>query len=243
MMTGPMIDVHCHILPGMDDGPSDLHESLEMAEIASKGGIRQIIATPHVSGGKYSPQDISQRTDQFNRLLKQNRISVQVYPGAEVSVSLDPILFPKYTLNNTNYILLEFPHGHLPSYAGKLLLWLCSKGLKPVIAHPERNYSVIRSPEILLKLLNNNIYVQITAASITGDFGVDIKYCADFLLDSGKVDLIASDAHSMQFRTPAISEAVAVAAKKIGNRAAQRLVSTNPAALLAGEEIHSNVDR
>ncbi|MFZ2631252.1 MAG: CpsB/CapC family capsule biosynthesis tyrosine phosphatase [Desulfosalsimonadaceae bacterium] len=237
-----MIDVHCHILPDLDDGPSDFGESLEMARIASRDGIYKIIATPHVSDGKYSFTDISKRVEQFNRLLKKNRIPLLVYPGAEVSMGLDPAMFPKYTLNNTNYILLEFPHDHLPSYAEKILSWLCSKGLRPVIAHPERNYSVIRAPEVLLKLLNNNIHVQITAGSLTGDFGVDIQYCADFLLDSGKVDIIASDAHSREFRTPVLAKAVAIAANRIGNRAAQRLVSTNPAALLAGEEIHSNKD-
>jgi len=242
MMPGPMIDVHCHILPNLDDGPSDFHESLEMAQIASKDGICKIIATPHVSDGKYSFKDISKRVEQFNRFLIQNRIPLLVYPGAEVSMGLDPAMFPKYTLNNTNYILLEFPHDHLPSYAGKILFWLCSKGLKPIIAHPERNHSVIRCPELLLKLLDNNIHVQITAGSLTGDFGPDIKYCADFLIDSGKVDIIASDAHSGEFRTPALAKAVAIAAKRIGNWAAQRLVSTNPAALLAGEEIHSNKD-
>ena len=242
MMPGRMIDVHCHILPDLDDGPSDFSESLEMARIASKDGICKIIATPHVNDGKYSPQNIRKRVDEFNRLLKENRIPLLIYPGAETSMSMDPTMFPKYTLNNTNYILLEFPHDHLPSYAGRILSWLCSKGLKPVIAHPERNYSVIRAPEVLLKLLNNNIYVQITAGSLTGDFGVDIKYCADFLLDSGKVDLMASDAHSREFRTPVLARAVKIAAKRIGNRAAQGLVSTNPAALLAGEEIHSNKD-
>ncbi len=233
-----MIDVHCHILPDIDDGASDFNESLEMAKIAYRDGVCEIIATPHVYDNKYTIQDIIKQVDRLNRRLKQNNIPVQIHPGAEVSISLDPALLLKYPLNNTKYTLIEFPHNHLPSFAGKILAWLIAKGLKPIIAHPERNYSVIRSPELLLNLLNKNIYVQITAASLTGDFGGDIQYCADYLLNSGKVDFIASDAHSQKFRTPVLSEAAEIAAKRIGSEASRLLVDTNPAALLAGKEIH-----
>ncbi len=233
-----MIDVHCHILSNIDDGASDFDESLEMAKIASKDGITKIIATPHVYDEKYTIADIIQRVDRLNRLLKQNNIPVQIYPGAEVSISLDPAIIPKYTLNNTKYTLIEFPHTHLPSFAGKILAWLIAKDLKPIIAHPERNFSIIRSPELLLNLLNNNIYVQITAGSLTGDFGGDIQYCADYLLNSGKVDVIASDAHSPEFRTPVLSEAAEIAAAHLNKKASHRLVSTNPAAILTGDEIH-----
>ncbi len=233
-----MIDVHCHILPDIDDGASDFDESLEMANIASKDGICKIIATPHIYDGKYAIGDIIKRVDYLNRLLKENSIPVIVYPGAEVSIGLDPGMIPKYTLNHTKYTLVEFPHNHLPSFSGKILAWLISNGLKPIIAHPERNYTIIRSPESLLNLLDKNIYVQITAGSLTGDFGVDIQYCAKFLVDSGKVDMIASDAHSKEFRKPVLKEAAEAAAILVGRKASQRLVSTNPAAILAGEEIH-----
>ena len=91
----------------------------------------------------------------------------------------------------------------------------CAKGLKPIIAHPERNYSIIRSPDLLLRLLNDNVHLQITAASLTGDFGKDIQYCANFLLKSGKVDIIASDAHSKSFRPPLLAAAAKAAAGEI----------------------------
>ncbi len=237
-MPGRMIDLHCHILPTLDDGPSDFEESLEMARIASRDGVCKIIATPHVYNDKFAIQDIIKQVDLLNVLLKENDIPISVYPGAEVSIGLDPALIPSYTLNQTNYILIEFPHNHLPSFAGKILAWLISKGLKPIIAHPERNYSVIRSPELLLNLLNRNMYVQVTADSLTGDFGTDIQYCTDYLLNSGKVDFIASDAHSKDFRIPVLSEALEIAATRIGRQASQRLVSTNPTAILTGEEIH-----
>ncbi len=233
-----MVDGHCHILPNIDDGPPDADKSLEMAKIAAKDGISKIIATPHITDNRYLPSDIEKKVDQLNRILIQNNICVQVYPGAEVSIGLDPKMLAQYTINRSSYILIEFPHDHLPSYAEKMLSWLCAKGLKPIIAHPERNYSIIRSPEILLNLLNSKIYVQLTAASITGDFGQDIKYCSNFLLGSGKVDIIASDAHSTKFRPPILSGAAKIIAKHLGKKASQRLVCENPAAILNGEEIH-----
>jgi protein-tyrosine phosphatase len=236
-----MIDSHCHILPNIDDGPQDVDESIEMARMASMDGVEKIIATPHITDNKYSSDDISDRVDQFNHLLRQKKIPVQVYPGAEVAISLDPEKLSEYTINHTSYILIEFPHDHLPSFAGKMIDWLCAKKLNPIIAHPERNYSIIRSPEVLLGLLNSNVYIQITAASLTGDFGRDIQYCAHFLLDSGKVDIIASDAHSKNFRPPLLSAAEEYAARRLGKEASQCLVCKNPEAIVKGEKIHRNL--
>jgi protein-tyrosine phosphatase len=236
-----MIDSHCHILPNIDDGPQDVDESIEMARIASKDGIKKIIATPHIADNKYSLDDIADRVNQFNHRLRQQNIPVRVYPGAEVAISLDPQKLSGYTINHTSYILIEFPHDHLPSYAGKMIDWLCAKKLNPIIAHPERNYSIMRSPEALLGLLNSNVYIQITAASLTGDFGRDTQYCAHLLLDSGKVDIIASDAHSKKFRLPQLSAAAALAAKRLGKKASLRLVCDNPASILKDEKIHRNL--
>jgi len=236
-----MIDCHCHILPNMDDGPQEVDESIEMARIASRDGIEKIIATPHITDNRYTFDDIESRVDQFNHLLNRKNIPIQVYPGAEIAIGLDPEKLSEYTINRTTYILIEFPHDHLPSHAGKLVDWLCAKGLKPIIAHPERNYSIIRSPELLLDLLKSNVYTQITADSLTGDFGRDIRYCAHFILDSGKVDIIASDAHSKNFRPPKLAAATQSAAKLLGRKKALRLVCDNPAAILRGEEIHSNL--
>jgi protein-tyrosine phosphatase len=233
-----MIDTHCHILPSLDDGPTDDEESLEMASIAANDGITGIIATPHVYDSRFSMDDIAAGVDRLNRLLSARNIPVEVLPGAEVAIGLDPHALCKYTISGTSYILIEFPHDHLPSHAGQLLQWLLARGLKPIIAHPERNYSVVRSPEALLPLLTQNIYLQITAGSITGDFGRDIAYCADFLLDSGKVDIIATDAHSKNGRRPLLSRAAETVKNRLGGTISERLVRTNPERLLAGMEIH-----
>jgi protein-tyrosine phosphatase len=232
-----MIDTHCHILPGIDDGPEDAEESVEMARIAARDGINKIIATPHIYDMRYSPEEIAQRVDRLNRLLTQKNIPVEVHPGAEVFIGMDPHILFKYAIQDTPYILIEFPHDHLPAHAGKLLQWLSDRGLKPIIAHPERNHSVIRSPETLLRLLNKDIYVQITGDSLTGEFGPDIQYCAHFLMESGKVDIIASDAHAKKFRAPVLSRAEKATARRFGEKASERLFQTNPEAVLTGREI------
>ncbi len=235
-----MIDTHCHILPGIDDGPEDAEESVEMARIAAEDGIHKIIATPHIYDMRYPPEVIAQKVDRLNRLLTLKNIPLEVHPGAEVSIGMDPNILSKYAIQGTPYILIEFPHDHLPSHAGKLLQWLSDKGLKPIIAHPERNHSVIRSPETLLRLLNKDVYVQITGDSLTGEFGPDIQYCAYFLMESGKVDIIASDAHAKKFRAPVLSHAKKATTKHFGEKASERLFRTNPEAVLTGREIHSD---
>lgn len=237
-MPADMIDAHCHILPGMDDGPMDISESVEMARVAAGDGIHKIIATPHIYDSGALPEDIAAGVNRLNRILAREGIPVAIYPGAEVAMGMDIEKSCRYTMNRSRYVLIEFPHDHLPSHAGKLLNWLSAQGLKPIIAHPERNYGILRSPETLLGLLNPDVYVQITAGSLTGDFGRDILFCAEFLLDAGKVDLIASDAHSGTIRPPRLSLAAEYASKRIGKTAAARLVRTNPEAVLANEDMH-----
>lgn len=231
-----MIDSHCHILPRIDDGASDLEESLEMARIAFADGICNIIATPHISDGLFKPEDISNRVDALNRHLVDHHIPVAIYPGAEISISLDPSLFHHYTLNHTKFVLIELPHDHFPSFTAKLLSWLCAENLRPIIAHPERNPGVIRNPGLLINMLHPGIHVQVTAGSLTGDFGIDAQLCAEFLLDSGKVDILASDAHSSGHRPPVLSKAVELTSRRIGHQAALRLVHANPSSVLTGEE-------
>jgi protein-tyrosine phosphatase len=230
-----MIDCHCHILPQVDDGAADYKESIEMARIAFGDGIHKIMATPHISDDFLKPRDIETRVEELNRYLTEHKIPVTIYPAAEISISSDLSLFQHYTINHTRYILLELPHDHLPSFTAKLLSWFSGEGLKPIIAHPERNFGVIRNPAAFINMLHPEIYVQITAGSLTGDFGIDAQICAELLLDSGKVDIIASDAHSKHNRPPILSKALETASKRIGRPTALRMVCANPAAVLSGE--------
>ncbi|OQX19015.1 MAG: hypothetical protein BWK76_05860 [Desulfobulbaceae bacterium A2] len=224
-----MIDLHCHILPGVDDGAKDMDEALAMAEIAVRDGITVMMATPHVRGEQpLSPGEIRTRVDQFNVVLQEKAISLQVLAGGEVYYQTPVDGFAPHGLAGTRYVLLEFTHHLLPDNADAIVSALLLRGLFPIIAHPERNDTIIENPDRLLSLIKPGVLAQITAASLTGDMGDDVRRCAVHLLRLGAVRLIASDSHSATRRTPRLSEGVKVAAKVVGRVQAQEMVQGTP---------------
>lgn len=234
-----MIDLHCHILAGIDDGPPALQQSIAMARIAAADGISKIAATPHIKNTLHSPDLIRKGAARLNAALAKLRIPVEIVPGAEVYAPIDPLLLDGYTINKSRYILIEFPYTHLPKNAGSLLFKLAARGFRPIICHPERNPSVIRDPDLLLKLMDSNIRVQITAGSLSGSFGLREMECACYLLERGAVSFIATDAHSAKQRPPILSKGVKIAARIIGREKAMTLVTSNPAAVLAGKALYA----
>ena len=232
-----MVDIHCHILPGIDDGPSDLSESLKMAEIAVADGITQIVATPHVKGDIHSPAFFDQCIRQFNEKLQRIYSPLKIVGGADVSAAFPPEVLALYTINKGPYFLLEFPHSHLPHNADEIVFKIMLAGLRPIITHPERNPSIIRDPELLFRLADAGCLVQVTAGSLTGGFGTDSRNCAIYLLKKRRVHFLATDAHSASYRKPILSSAVKEAASIIGSKAALKLVFTNPSAVLAGRPL------
>lgn len=234
-----MIDLHCHILPDIDDGPALMAESLEMARMAVADGISAIVATPHVKELPYPPDRISTRVEEFRRALNEARIPLKVLAGADVSALLEPSLLAPYTLNGTPYILFEFPHTHVPQNAGQLLFNGILAGLRPIITHPERNPSFVRSPQLLFELVEAGALVQVTAESLTGGFGDEARHCAAYLLRKQMVHFLASDAHSSRQRIPELSRGVAAAERIVGKAAAMKLVQDHPAAVVAGRELHA----
>lgn len=232
-----MIDIHCHILPGIDDGPKDIRESVAMARIAAEDGIKKIVATPHLKTDIYPPTEITDRVVQLNERVAKEGIDIEILPGADVSVLLDPSLLKAYCINKTDYILVEFPHTHLPSNSLDLLFNFSVNGFVPIITHPERNISIMQNPELLFQLLDANALVQITASSIAGGFGPEIQECSLYLLKKGVVDIIATDAHSSEWRRPNLTKGLDVAERIIGKEKALQLVTINPGAVIAGEPI------
>nr|WP_321467018.1 XrtA/PEP-CTERM system-associated ATPase [uncultured Desulfobulbus sp.] len=229
-----MIDLHCHILPDIDDGAKNFEEAVEMARLAAADGIAAIVATPHLKDTLYKPAEISRRVSWLNHLLRQEGIALTIMPGAEVSTLFTPEQARGFTINDTEYVLIEFPLTHLPNNAGDVLAQFIEAGYKPVIAHPERNPTVIGRPEVLKKVLRNDCYVQVTAGSVIGEFGKDVQQCSHQLLRSGLVDVIASDAHSSLYRKPLLADGVKCAAEIIGAEAAQRMVFATPAKIISG---------
>ena len=232
-----MIDIHCHILPDIDDGPKSFDESLVMAKMAATDGIAAIVATPHLNNKLYDRVEINRRVSYLNHLLRQEGVPITIMPGADVSVLFSSAQLQGFTINDTEYILVEFPHTHFPRNASDILAQFMANGYKPIITHPERNPSIIANPELLLDVLKEYYYVQITAGSLTGDFGQEAQQCAEQLLRSGVVDVIATDAHSATERKPQLSSGVLAAAEIVGSEAAQRMVFGTPAKIISGLSI------
>ncbi len=232
------IDLHCHILPGLDDGPQTLDESVIMAEMACSEGIGSIVATPHIRENIFSPELIKERIQVLREALIERGIPVEILYGADVSVQLPTDLMRSYTINGTGYILIEFPYTHItPSMVRGRLFAIMTAGLAPILTHPERNPSVIRAPDAFIDLLSEGMYVQLTASSLTGEFGEEARACASYLLKKGVVDLMATDAHSVRGRPPLMEYAVEAARRIAGEDVAERLVSENPARVLTGEPL------
>ncbi|MEN8136567.1 MAG: CpsB/CapC family capsule biosynthesis tyrosine phosphatase [Thermodesulfobacteriota bacterium] len=233
-----MIDLHCHILPGLDDGPASLQQSLAMAEIAEADGITKIVATPHIRSEVPSPDQIATACRNLNGALRKKGLQLEILPGAETYAMAAPALLTDRTINSTRYILIEFPLTHLPVGAGQFIFNLRVHGFKPIIAHPERIPNIIARPQLLKNLLDEQVYVQLTVGSLTGSFGPDPEKCARYLLQNGLVHFLASDGHGVDYRQPLLAKGLKIATKLIGNREAQRLVFANPQAVLAGHDIY-----
>jgi protein-tyrosine phosphatase len=230
-----MIDIHCHIIPGVDDGSPDMRTSLSMAAIAAGDGIKTLVATPHIQSEIMGPDVIREKVMMLNERFSEAGIPVSVAAGGEVASFLPVSTIRKYSINDNGYILLEFPHSHLPYTAKETVANIMSEGLRVIIAHPERNPSVIRSPEILVDIVESTgAGIQITANSICGEFGHAIKSCARHLLKKKIVTVIASDAHSAGLRKPVLAEGVKAAGKIVGLEAAEKMVRDNPRSILFG---------
>jgi protein-tyrosine phosphatase len=201
-----MIDLHCHILAGIDDGAQSMEESLEMARAAVREGIDTIIATPHHKNGRYenTKQAINVKTAELNEVLIAENIPLKILTGQETAIHGELLkgitLGEVSTLNNTQYIFIELPVGHVPRYTEKLFYDLQVEGKIPVIVHPERNQEIIERPEILYQLIKKGALSQLTASSICGIFGKKIKGFSEHLIEANLVHFIASDAHNTNKR-------------------------------------------
>ncbi len=239
-----MIDIHCHILPGVDDGSKDLSESLEMARLSSGDGVRKIVATPHVyDGGRdITPVEIAEKVEELNIELKRNNIGLEIVPGAEISATCDiekGLSSGAFQLlgEGGRYILIEPPFEILPSHIKQVVFDLLIKGITPIIAHPERNRQIMSDPNILADLVEGGALAQVNAGSLTGRFGSGAKRTAEILVTHNMIHFIGSDGHSSKYRTPRIQDGVKAIESLIGSDRAREISSLNPEAMLNGERI------
>lgn len=234
-----MIDLHTHILPGLDHGAGDWGEALEMCRIAVADGITTIAATPHVSEVfPNSSQRIEAATAELRRRLGDAGIPLTVVVGGDYHVR--PDLSPANVLTlggNGRHFLLEFPYQVLPLRADAFVKTLLDRGLSPVVTHPERTTSLQRNWRQLEPLVKAGALVQITAGSLLGEFGPAASAAANRFLKKGWVHLLASDAHWAHERAPRLAAGRDAAARVVGASAAQALVDQNPRTILEGRNV------
>ncbi len=232
-----MIDLHNHLLPGIDDGPADLPTALEMARMAVANGISHIVCTPHIHAGRYENDSESIRAAcaSFNEALQAAGIDLKVGAAAEVRFSGELMTRVKDgsipflgQWEGKKALLLEFPHGEMPFGAERLTQWLLENGVVPIIAHPERNKALMHTPSKLKPFIEQGCLLQVTAASAAGRFGERAMHLAHELLRHRVVSIMATDAHNLDHRPPQLQEGLLQAARILGEREAERLVIDTP---------------
>ncbi|PHD75790.1 tyrosine protein phosphatase [Bacillus sp. AFS043905] len=218
-----MIDMHCHILPGVDDGSSDMKESLNMAKKAVEAGITHIFATPHHLNEKYInvKNDIIDRIVMLNESLQQSSIPLTIHLGQEVRIHRD--IFTSLekeeilTLDdNGTYLLLELPSGRVPTYTQEVIYELLLKGITPIIVHPERNKELIENHKLLFELVQEGALTQLTSGSIIGLFGKNIKSFSKKIIENNLAHFIATDAHNIGSRGFTLQQAYKTITKVYG---------------------------
>ncbi len=240
-----MIDLHCHILPGLDDGAKSLEEAVEMAQIAEDEGIERIIATPHLFRENYLYEDlgiIEEKRKELSRALKVNNIHLELLSGAEVHIAhnlMEEIRKNRNSLvvNRSSYMFVEFPSRHVFSGAKELFFELMSEGIIPIIAHPERNSVFVRNPSFLYELIQMGSLAQANSGSLSGMYGRGAEQAVCRFLEMNLIHFIASDGHNTNALAPRLSEARERAERIIGKEGATALVKGNPGAVLEDKEI------
>ena len=240
-----MIDLHCHILPGIDDGPAILSESLSMARQAVADGIHTIVATPHALGSGHAnpPEKICEAVKKFQQAINSEQLLLTILSGCEVHNCPDmanQIAAGQASFLNKQkkHILIEFPFRNVSSAYTDELTKLVQMGITPILAHPERNEKTHKHPELLCDFISMGCLIQMNATSINGGFGPTILETAKQLLQYRMVHIIASDAHSSGRRSPTLSLAVKHAGAALDDPGeALAMVTTTPQKILDGQKI------
>ncbi len=240
-----MIDIHCHILPDIDDGPRSLDETIAMARTALKNGIHTVVATPHTENGIYCNNftKIQQSVAEVRKALRGNGILLKIISGAEVHACPGLVDLVKngeaVTINNDGkYLLLELPSMAIPHEIKDEIFNLKLHGITPIIAHPERNLVFQQDPGRLEEFIRMGVICQVTASSITGELGKETQKCAETMLRSRLLHVIASDSHSVSHRPQNFQMAVEKAGEIMGSRKeAEDMVNHTPAAIIAGHAV------
>lgn len=244
-----MVDLHCHLLPGIDDGSKSMAISLRLAREATENEITHALLTPHHMNGRYvnHKQDVIKRTAAFQKEIDTHQIPLTVFPGQEVRINgdlltaldKDDILFAD---TGNRYLMLEFPDDDVPHYTGQMIFDLQQRGIIPVIVHPERNTKIMAHPELLYQLLQKGCLSQITASSYVGTFGKKVEEFSKKLIANGQGYLFASDAHDLPGRKYEMCQAFEKLSDEFGDELAQNYAN-NAQAIINGDNVPINTVR
>ena len=239
-----MIDIHHHLLPGTDDGSKDLDTSVAMVQMAARDGITHIVATPHANHTyTYSRERNEELLQQIREALPPETAGrVALGLGCDFHLNFENIEdahlhHRRYTINETEYLLIELPDFNIPANLGEVLYRMRVDGLTPILTHPERNATLQRKPDMLQSWMDNGLVLQITAGSVTGNFGSKAEAMAWRLLRSGSVHFLATDAHDLERRPPKMQAAHQAVSRKLGIETAELLTRANPLAVFEGRPL------
>jgi protein-tyrosine phosphatase len=233
-----LIDLHSHILPGVDDGASDLNIALDMARMAVDDGIQVMACTPHFMPGMYDNTaiDIRNRINQFQSILKNEGIPLQLVVGCDGHIRPDFLAKLRsdeiLRLNDSRYVLFEPPHNIAPQRLDDLMFNILVAGYVPILTHPERLKWIEQGFDVVEKLFQQGVWMQITAGSLTGKFGSRPQYWSQKMLAEGMIHILATDAHNLKSRPPILSAAYQLAVAEVGLDEAQNLVLGRPVMIL-----------
>ncbi len=236
---GALIDLHCHLLPGIDDGANDVETAIKMAEAFVADGVTVVACTPHILPGLYhnSGPQIRQDTAWLQRVIMERDIPLKLVTGADNHVVPDFLAGLRsgklLSLADTRYVLVEPPHHVAPPRLEELFFSLISAQYVPILTHPERLTWISSHYAAITRLNTAGVWFQITAGSLAGDFGRNARYWAERLLDEGRAHLLATDAHDLKARPPRLSRGRELAARLVGEIEAENLVVTRPRGVLS----------
>jgi protein-tyrosine phosphatase len=235
-----MVDIHCHVLPGIDDGPETWEETAEMCRIAAEDGITHIVATPHCNDEFLYDRDLY--AEMLGELYDTADGKLGFSLGCDFHFSYDNVrdalAHPRrYTIGESQYLLVEFDDYSIPASVQQDLFSLSSNGMVPIITHPERNPVLLRKSDIVLEMVEQGCLVQVTANAFTGFWGKPSQKMAEWLLRREAVHVVASDAHDPEHRKPVLSDAHKAIGHLVSGKIADALVTHNPAAIVDGRSL------
>jgi protein-tyrosine phosphatase len=244
-----VIDIHSHILPGLDDGAENWEEALAMARLAVADGIRTMVATPHLYPHRMVDRDglndkhaILDKVEVLKKELSDAGIPLDIVPGCDVPLCQEALRLLDEDLlltinDNKRYLLLELPDTAFPPATEDICYQLLSKGITPIITHPERHLIIYEMPEKLERLLHLGCLAQLTASSLLGGFGRKVAKFARQLAKQGYIQVVATDSHGPKRRPPVLGKAVAELARLVGPDEARAMVTTIPEMILRGDPV------